>query len=389
MPEPKLQIQLNRDLRRIVLRGEPWIYRDSIVQPPQLNQAQLCQVIDRKKEFLGWAIYDPHSPLCLRFVSLEKKPPQFDLFQKRFEAAFRIRKNMNRLDTNSFRLFNGEGDLLPGLVCDVYDQVAVLQFDGQGANEFWDKPAVAKWLIDSKACITVVEKLRRQSEGGLKILAGTLDKNIVTAKENGVHFRVDLENGQKTGFFLDQRENRQYIREMSKGVSLLNLFSYSGGFSVYAGMGGAKKVSSVDMAQGAIDLANENWELNGLDTGKHQGVCADVFDFLKEDQEMWEHIIVDPPSMGHSEEHKNRARMKYIELFAAAAKRVKPQGQLSLSSCSSHISFTDFYEIITEALSESRRRGQILRVSGQGADHPFLHSSQKMQYLKFVHLILN
>lgn len=385
----KMQIHLHRNLRRTILRGHPWIYRDAIVTPAKVQCAQLCQIMDGKNEPLAWAYYDPHSPLCLRVLSLEKKPPTFEVYESRFALALQLRKSVLSTDTNSYRLFNGEGDHLPGLICDVYDHVAVLQFDGQGSSEFWDKKRIADWLIKYTFCTTVVEKLRRQTEGGLVLLAGKQNETEIIAKEHGVQFIVNLEKGQKTGFFLDQRENRKYIQSVSYGRSVLNLFSYSGGFSVYAGLGGATKVASLDIAEGAIELATKNWVLNGLSSEKHQGLCVDVFEYLASVHEAWDHIIVDPPSMGHSEEHKERARLKYIELFAAVAKKIKPQGQLSVSSCSSHISFEDFFEIINESLSQAKRRGQIVRVSGQGPDHPFPHSCHELRYLKFVHLILN
>jgi 23S rRNA (cytosine1962-C5)-methyltransferase len=385
----KLQIKLQRNLRRTILRGHPWIYRDSIVSPQKIEQAQMAQVVDGKNEPLAWAYYDPHSPLCLRILSLEKKMPSFDVFESRFAQSLSLRKSVLSKDTNSFRLFNGEGDLLPGLICDVYNKVAILQFDGQGANEFWDKKRIADWLVKFADCSAVFEKMRRQGEGSLSLLSGIEVEHDVIATENGVKFKVNLERGQKTGFFLDQRENRKYIQSVSQGKSVLNLFSYTGGFSVYAGLGGATRVASLDVAEGAIDLAKQNWSLNGLDPQKHQGLCVDVFKYLLEAHEVWDHIIVDPPSMGHSEEHKERASAKYIDLFSKVAKKIKSGGQLSLSSCSSHISFEDFFEIINESLSQSKRRGQIVRVSGQGPDHPFPHSCHEFRYLKFVHLVLN
>lgn len=386
---PKLSIYLHRDLRRSVLRGHPWIYRESISSPPALEKAQLAQVFDRKKEPLAWALFDPHAPLCLRILSLEKKPPVFEVFQKRFAEALALRRSVVSENTTSYRLFNGEGDLLPGLICDIYGSIAVLQFDGQGPNEFWDKKGIADWLVQEKVVSSVVEKFRRNTQGGIQLLAGEKCENEVIILENGIQFKVDLQKGQKTGFFLDQRDNRKYIQSVTKGASVLNLFSYSGGFSVYAGLGGATKVASLDVAEGAIQLATENWRLNGLAAEKHQGLCVDVFDYLNGDKEMWDHVIVDPPSMGHSEDQKDRAQAKYIELFAAAAKRVRSKGHLSLSSCSSHISFQDFFEIINESVSKANRRGQILKISGQGPDHPFPHSCHELRYLKFVNLILN
>jgi 23S rRNA (cytosine1962-C5)-methyltransferase len=384
-----LQVYLNRNLRRSVLRGHPWIYREAVVAPPTNGKAQLCQVFDSKREALAWALYDPHCPLSLRVLSLERKPPDAKFFRSRFGDAWSIRRPIASDRTTCYRLFNGEGDLLPGLICDIYGGVAVVQVDGLGPSEFWDRDAIATWLIDEKICQTVVEKFRRDNGGGIRHLRGQPTATVLEVRENGVKFMVDIENGQKTGFFLDQRDNRNYLQAIVRGSSLINLFSYSGGFSVYAGMGGASRIVSLDIAVPAIEFAAKNWALNGLPPHLHTGICADVFEYLNGETEQWDHVIVDPPSMGHSEDGKERMQAKYIELFAAATKRVNRGGQLSLSSCSSHVSFNDFFEIITESLSKASRRGRILRVAGQGPDHPFPHAAQELRYLKFVHLILN
>ncbi|MEI6806310.1 MAG: class I SAM-dependent rRNA methyltransferase [Myxococcaceae bacterium] len=377
----KLKIKLARNLRRSMMRGHPWVYKDSLVSPGPIDRAQICQVLDQKDE-IGWGFYDPHSVLALRILSLTKAPPSKVFFEKQFARAYELRRGVRSAATNAYRLFNGEGDCLPGLVCDIYADTAVLQFDGQGPSEFWDRELVKNWLLENTACSRVIEKLRGQKEQ-------VFDSPEVAILENNIKFKINLEKGQKTGFFLDQRNNREYIRHVSAGKSVLNLFSYTGGFSVYAGLGGAKRVASLDISKGALELAEENWALNGLDKSIHTSLCVDVFEYLRGNAELWDHIIVDPPSMTHSKETKEAAVAKYTEIFAAAAKRVCPAGELSLSSCSSHISFDDFFKIIEEALSVARRRGQILRVSGQGADHPFPHACPELRYLKFVHLALD
>ena len=384
----RLKIKLARNLRRSVLRGHPWIYKEALAPFSPVPRAQLAQVLDAKGE-LGWAIYDPHGPLSLRMLSTEKPPPSFPVITRRFERAFALRQSVRSEQTTAYRLFNGEGDLLPGLVCDIYGPTAVVQFDGQGPGEFWDKKMICDWLLANSGCKSVVEKTRRNTDRTIEALAGEAAESELVILENGVRFKVNLEKGQKTGFFLDQRDNRQYVRQSSKGKSVLNLFSYTGGFSVYAGLGGARKVASLDIARGAISLAEENWALNKLDPANHKGLCVDVFEYLRGDQEMWDHILVDPPSMSHSESQRELAKTKYIELFAAAAKRVSPQGELSLSSCSSHVSFDDFFEIMDEALSAARRNGRVLRVSGQGSDHPFPQACRELRYLKFAHLALD
>lgn len=369
----KLKIKLSRNLRRSILRGHPWVYKDALISPGPIGQAQLCQVSDKSGD-LAWGIYDPHSVLALRILlNLD--------FERQFARAYDLRAPVRASNTNAYRLFNGEGDCLPGLVCDVYDSVAVLQFDGQGPSEFWDRELIKNWILKNTLCQTVVEKQRRNPDQ-------KIEPAEVLVLENGVKFKINLEKGQKTGFFLDQRDNRNYIRQVSAGKSVLNLFSYTGGFSVYAGLGGASRVASLDISKGALELAEENWLLNGLDKNKHTSLCVDVFEYLRGNAEPWDHIIVDPPSMTHSKDQKDLAVSKYVEIFTAAAKRVRAGGELSLSSCSSHISFDDFLSIIEEALSGARRRGRVLRVSGQGPDHPFPHVCPELRYLKFVHLAL-
>lgn len=389
----KIKVKLTRSLRKSIQQGHPWVYKEAIAPVADVERATLAQVSDSRGE-LAWAIYDPHSPLALRILSTTSAPPSManGFFPRRFERALKLRSAIRSNETTAFRLFNGEGDLVPGLVCDVYETVAVLQFDGQGPSEFWNPQEIAAWLLENTGVKTVIEKTRRNQDRTIQHIAGqtldAVDSNIVV-KENGAKFKVHLEKGQKTGFFLDQRDNRFYVRGIAKNTSVLNLFSYTGGFSVSAGLGGASRVASVDISKGAIETANENWIMNGMDSSKHEGLAVDVFDFMKTDTAVWDHIIVDPPSMSHSEDRREIAIQKYTDLFAAAAKKVKPLGELSVSSCSSHVSFDDFFKIIANALSTARRRGQILRVSGQGPDHPFPHACPELRYLKFVHLALD
>ncbi len=391
-----LKVKLLRNLRRSVLRGHPWLYKEALIPTAKVERASLCQLSDAKGD-LAWGIYDPHGVLALRVLSLEKNPPGRGYFETKFNEAFELRSNVRSTETDGYRLFNGEGDWLPGLVCDIYGETAVVQFDGQGPSEFWDRALISSWLLSRAGVTCVVEKKRRghdkTDQVGIEVLTQSPDsgafKSEVMINENSALFKVNIEKGQKTGFFLDQRDNREFVREVSSGKSVLNLFSYTGGFSVNAGLGGAKKVASVDMSQGAIDLSEINWSLNKLDAGKHQGVCADVFKYLEQARDPWDHVIVDPPSMSHSEATREVAIAKYIAVFSAAAKRVGPRGSLSLSSCSSHVSYDDFFEIINETMSNVRRRGQILKVSGQGSDHPFPHACHELRYLKFVHLALD
>ncbi len=378
------RLKLKRNLRRSVLRGNPWIYKDALEFKKLDENSRLSELTDQKGKFLAWGYCDLESPLSFRVLSLDKRPPSEGYFESLIKASLKRRAVWLDDNTNAYRAINGEGDRLPGLVCDVYNRVAVLQYDGTGAKRFWQGLPIAQWLAQELKVETVVDK----SRGGFESLLGEDLKEPVEILENGIRFLVDIVNGQKTGFFLDQRENRNYIKRLSAKKSVMNLFSYTGGFSVYAGVGGARHVLSVDLAKPALDLAERNWKLNGLKEDVHKSEAVDIFDYLEHSEDVWDTVIVDPPSMAHSEKQKMAAVTKYTQLFAKAAKRVKPGGDLVLSSCSSHISFGDFLSLITESLSLASRRGLILRVSGQGGDHPFPHALPELRYLKFVHLEL-
>lgn len=396
MRRPKFR--LTRNLRKSILQGHPWVYREAIqpldngVRP---DKACLAQVEDAKGE-IAWAIFDPHGPLALRILSLESAPPseKNEFFVRRFARAWSLRKSWltsSTRPTTAFRLFNGEGDGLPGLVCDLYDKTAVLQFDGRGPGEFWNREQISSFLQRELHVTSVVEKVRRPSKDEAPLLSifGPLVTSPVPVLENGAKFEVDIVRGQKTGFFLDQRDNRLFVREIARGKTVLNLFSYTGGFSISAGLGGAAHVTSVDLSKDAVQECGNGFERNGLDPKTHAGLAADVFDFMKTGKETWDHVIVDPPSMSHSEDRKELAVQKYTELFAQAIRRVRRDGEISLSSCSSHISFEDFHKITTESLSQARRKGTVLRVSGQGADHPYPNACPELRYLKFFHLTLD
>jgi len=377
------KVQLLKNLRRDILRGHPWVYRKAFEPQADYSESLLVKVLDQKGKFLAWGMYHPEGPLGLRVLSLESKPPTENFFENQIQRAFERRTFIDRRLTNAFRGINGEGDGLPGLVCDLYDKTAVIQFDGSGPEEFWRNYPVVDWVKSTTQAEVVVSKTR----GEFIEEAGHYNPGPNRILENGLQFLVDIEKGQKTGFFFDQRDNRDHIRSFSKGLRVMNLFSYTGGFSVYAGAGGASEVLSVDLSAPALELAEQSWDSHSF-KGTHQTSAVDIFDMLASDKTTWDMVIVDPPSMAHSEKQKPGAIAKYIEVFSAAAKRVRPGGHLVLSSCSSHISFEDFEGIASESLSKASLRGIVRRFSGQGADHPYAHACPEMRYLKFIHLEL-
>jgi 23S rRNA (cytosine1962-C5)-methyltransferase len=350
--------------------------------------------------------------------------------------------------TTGYRLVNGEGDGLPGLHVDVYGDVAVVKLDGAGAEAFYLGSGLVSWLASREekagagevekgaggggggggggACRgpirTVWYKYRRgrggggggtgnqdeddDDEGEDDTTATTTSNNNNTSRgralfgpspsttapvpflEHGVRFTADVVNGQKTGFFLDQRDNRLRVRLFSPDKRVLNLFSYSGGFSLHAGVAGASHVTSVDVSAGACSAAESHWSANGLDPSKHSAVCADVFAFLEKARakgEAWDVVVCDPPSFAPSAAAaQGAAGGAYRRVFAASAQVVKPGGILALASCSSHVSRSDFDAMATDALSRAKRKGVCVGgVFGAGLDHPFPLAAPALEYLNF------
>ncbi len=385
-----LKVKLIKNLRKSILQGHPWVYKDAIENIHGIDQAQICKVVDNKNKVLAWGYFDPYSVIAVRILSLDSKPPNKDFFHEKILGCVSQRLRFFDLQkTNAFRLINGEGDRLPGLVCDIYNRTAILQTDGLGPSQFWDLDFVAQTLLNSGVCRRVYHKPRSKNEASLGHWGDQLQVELEVIKENGLNYFVDILQGQKTGFFLDQRDNRNYLRYWAKDRTVVNMFSYTGGFSVAAGAGEARKVTSVDISPKAISLCDKNWQSNEFSKEQHEGLCVDVFNYVQDVSESFDIVIVDPPSMAHSEKQKAAAIAKYSDLFCQSARLVNSGGDIFLSSCSSHISFSDFYEVAESALSQARRVGQVLRYSGQGVDHPFLHICPEQRYLKFLHLKLN
>lgn len=277
---------------------------------------------------------------------------------------------------------------MPGLVCDVYSSAAVIKLDGAGPAGFYDAAGLARALAERMPhlrCVWLKHRAGEDSRGA--VLWGERPPGAVVFLENGLQFESDIAMGQKTGFFLDQRDNRRRMQRLSRGCRVLNLFSYTGGFSVYAGAAGASHVTSVDLAAPACEAAGRNWELNGLQAVRHAAVAADCFSFLEDaaaGREAWDVVVVDPPSFAPNKQSVPKATASYERLFTKAAAVTAPGGILALSSCSSHIDFPLFQQICEGAVGRARRSATVLGVHGQPEDHPFPAVCQELRYLKFV-----
>lgn len=389
--EKPLRVKLTRDLTKHIKRGNPWIFSDAVtkLKAPEGSYAIL---MSHKNEVLAHGFYTPNINLAFRVLNLGDKKFNDHEVVTRLVRAISNKKHLLTSDNKCFRLLNGEGDELPGVVADYYDGVIVLKLDGTAAEAFWNKQEIANYFMEEKQlpvkCVYFKRKNREEEKG--EILAGECT-NLTDLEflEHGVKFRTNIIDAAKTGFFLDQRENRNFIKSVAKDKTLLNLFGYTGGFSVYAGLGGASRVTTVDIAPNAIKGAEINWQINHFSPDMHEALCEDAFEFVAmaiKAKKMWDIVITDPPSFAPNQKAVESAREAYTKIFADSLRLVKDQGFFAASSCSGHISFEVFLEIVQDALSKARRRGKVLLIKGQPEDHPFPFALPEMRYLKFVYL---
>ncbi len=385
------RLKLIRDLGKHIKRGNPWIFSDA-VEKLKIPEGSYAILMSHKNEVLAHGFYSPSINLAFRVLTVGDKKLNDAEVVARMARAIQNKKHLLSIENKCFRILNGEGDELPGVVADYYAGVVVLKLDGTAAEAFWVKEQIANYFMEQNQipvkCVYFKRKNKEEEKG--MILAGECENlNEVEFLEHGVKFRTNIIDAAKTGFFLDQRENRNFIRSVSKDKTLLNLFGYTGGFSVYAGLGGASQVTTVDIAPHAIKASELNWGINLLPSEKHTGICTDAFEFVLEaqrDKKLWDIVITDPPSFAPNQKAVVSAKDAYTKIFADSLRLVKDQGYFVASSCSGHITFDQFLETVQEALSQSKRRGKVLLVKGQPEDHPFPLALPEMRYLKFVYL---
>ena len=383
-----LRLKLARDLVRSLKRGNPWVFADALSHRPSAASGTPAVLLDKGGRQIAKGFYDPNSPIAFRACVL-RADQKLDAHWARIqlEKASALRRGILTTDTTGYRLLNGEGDGLPGLICDIYATTAVLQFDGEGPENFWDARAVADWLTSNLSLSCVFKKRGRSDQDAGEVLIGSPPVAPVPFREHGAAFTADVVHGQKTGFFLDQRENRQCVRAWSRGQRVLNMFGYTGGFSVCAGLGGARDVTTVDTAAAALHAASEHWLMNDLDASKHHTVCADAFEFLESARarrETWGLIVLDPPSFAPSQRGVSSALASYQRLVGAGGSVTESGGLLAAASCSSHVRLDDFLQACQEGISDCRRRATVLEIRGQPADHPSPLALPEFRYLKFV-----
>jgi 23S rRNA (cytosine1962-C5)-methyltransferase len=374
-----------------VLRGHPWIWRDAVTRVAAgAKTGDPVAIHDPGGRVVGHALWDASSPIAARIYgrAVDRELDARVIVTAIGRAFARRARWKDDGETTAYRLCHGEGDRVPGVVVDRYADVAVLRLDGD---------AIAVWLADLVQGIWpllaalgvrafVLRSPRVEGVERSRPLAGDSPPETIAVRENGVIMVVDLLHGQKTGAFLDQRDNRHRVRALARGRRVLNLFSYAGGFSTAAVLGGAVHVTSVDLAQAAHATAHASMRANGIDPSAHAFVTADVFTFLESAQkkgQRWDLVISDPPSFAPNEKSRPRALTAYRRLHAACTAVLAPQGILCASSCSSHVSAEDFATTLDDAAT-GRTDLALVEMHGNPWDHPTLPGWPEGRYLKFA-----
>ncbi len=390
------QVYLKRGKEESLLRFHPWIFSGAINKIEEgLEEGDIVRVMTHDKKFIAVGHFQIGS-IAIRVLSFHDVKIDDKFWESRLKAAFQVRQAIGIIREEStgtglfpnttYRLVHGEGDNLPGLIIDIYGKTAVMQAHSVGMHVC--REVIAKALVkvmgdklDSiyyKSETTLPYKADLGQENGF--IYGDTDNNI--AIENGLKFHIDWLKGQKTGFFIDQRENRSLLEYYAKGRSVLNMFCYTGGFSVYAMRGGAEVVHSVDSSAKAIELTNKNIELNFPNDSRHEAICEDAFKYLDDHDGKYDLIVLDPPAFAkHRKALKNGLR-GYTRLNVKGFEKIKPGGILFTFSCSQVVTKDNFRQAVFTAAAQARRKVRILHQLHQPADHPINIYHPEGEYLK-------
>lgn len=380
------EVHLKKDRELPVLRGHPWIFSGAIERSHGNEQAGLADVFDSKGNWLARGLYNPKSQIRVRVLTWQKDTIDGDFFARRLRQAYDFRRRHLSTVTSAYRIVNGEGDFLPGLIVDRYGGFLVCQFFSSGMALFRNVILEALHDLDRIEGIFERSEGRVGDEEGLPssvgVVRGTAPPPAIEVMENGNKFLVDVRQGQKTGFFLDQRDNRRLVSALARDRSVLNCFAYSGAFSVYALAGGAKEVVTFDSSQAALELAERNLELNGFADAAGELLKGDAFAYLKEIDKKFDLIVLDPPSLAHKRSDVNAAAGGYKFLNLHALKHLNPGGLLFSFSCSQHLSIELFQKIVFGAAVDARRKIAVIKRLSQPIDHPVSLHHPEGEYLK-------
>ncbi len=378
---------LRRGKEESLQRFHPWVFSGAIARMDNVDEGDLVTVYANDGKLIGNGHYQVGS-IAVRMLCFDDSEINEEFFIERLTQAYALRKTLNlmRADNNSFRLVHGEGDFLPGLVVDIYGSTAVMQAHSPGMH--FARNIIAQALTHLPG--EIVKNVYYKSETTLPFKAQLDPQNdyIIggygtdVAMENGLKFHVDWLKGQKTGFFVDQRENRSLLERYAKGRKVLNMFCYTGGFSFYAMRGGAQLVHSVDSSAKAIKLTNDNVELNFPANDRHQAFAQDAFKYLDEMTTDYDLIVLDPPAFAKHKSALKNALIGYRKLNAKAFDKIKPGGIIFTFSCSQAVNKEQFRLAVFSAAAMSRRKVRILHQLTQPADHPINIYHPEGEYLK-------
>ncbi len=362
------------------------MFDQGVVPGPKLKPGQLVRVTDEKGAF-ALAFADPESPIRLRVLDTRTRAEIDEEWMAKRVARAALRRTQDpRLErTDALRLVHGEADGLPGLVVDAYAGHAIALLDGEASEKLW-YPLLETVESSLGKNGYPLKSLSARRVGRERKWLGEPPPQTVTIREGAATMEVDLRRGQKTGLFLDQRENRALVGSRSKGLRVLNLFSYTGGFSLAAALGGAAKTTTVDIAGPAIEAAKRNFTLSGLEPGKHEFAAADVFDFLEEAiaaKREFDLVICDPPSFASSEKALSKGLRAYRRVNEMAMRVAAPNGIYCSASCSSHVTADHLLEVVADAAMEVRRDLVVTDERGAASDHPVRPGFPEGRYLSF------
>lgn len=387
MPITRLQLKPNRD--RSVRRFHPWIFSGALARLEGTKAPGLVEVVDTEGKFLGRGFYNPSSQIVCRMLTWQDETIDAEFFQRQIGAACQIRRRLFAANaTNAFRLINAEGDGLPGLIADKYNDYLVVQISTLGMSHFRNEIVAALQSIVQPQGLFERSTGASLNEEGLppatQTIAGNEPPAALQIRENNLFFEVNIHEGQKTGFFLDQRENRAWVARICAGRKLLNGFGYTGAFSVYAQQGGASRVVTVDSSTTAIEMAKRNFALNQFKIVPEDFVTADLFQYLRSTTQKFDFIILDPPAFAHRQKDVDNAARAYKDINLQAMKIIEPDGLLLSCSCSQPMAPDLFQKILFAAAADAKRTVRIIGQSSHAPDHPINIYHPEGRYLQAV-----
>lgn len=376
---------------KAILNRHHWIFSGAVASLPQGENGEIFPVYSASKQLLGSAYINRKAKIIGRMIAFGEANP-YETLKQNIDAALALRIFLfHGKQTNAYRLINAEGDCLPGLIVDKYADHLVVQISTLGMEKL--RSFIIEYLQEKLRPVSIYEKshLPSRKEEGLLDVAGPLfgtTPNEIQILENGVKFIVSPIEGQKTGFFLDHREMRQRVRELAKGLKVLNCFSYTGGFSAYAALGGATAVDSVDISAKAIELAERNVNLNSPSAECHF-YAEDVFDFLRNRPLNYNLIILDPPAFAKRQKDVIQACRGYKDINRVALQKIPSKSILITSSCSHHVDEALFQKVVFQAAVESKRTVKIMERHRLAGDHPINICHPETDYLKSLVLFVD